>query len=719
MPLLSIVVVTWNNENYIEQALRSCNFPDTDDYEVIVVDNGSVDRTPEVLRRVTDKRPDLFKIVRNETNEGPGVARNIGMRHATGDFIMFLDGDDWLDDKASERIFPLIQDTAYDVIVFNHARAYDTGGIWKNAKTKLLWERDCSAVEERLKVAGNFNVAWNKVYKRSFLEKNKVTFPPRIYEDVDWHFKVLVLAETYYVIPDVLVYYRQRSGSVLRSESDMHFDAIWQYEGVLRFLKEDPERFNVYGRMAYYHARELMLNLILNQRRLPRSSEPEYLRQMTALLTQWRAELGQRESGVMLSVARLNSGGVLRGVNELRKSIVSVKASWKRFKAKVMGSKIVKRTNAKLKLTAFNAFSRLPLKDNLVLCESFWGAKADCNPMAIAQELKRRGGYEVAWSLSPKAPTDEDSFAGFRRVRRGGYAFLYALARAKYLINNANFPTEYEKREGQISVQTKHGTPLKSMGLDIRKRRPKEMNWGTFAQRCRRWDYVISSNPYSSAVWRQGFPYSYKMLEIGYPRNDMFFTSTPEMVSEIKAKLGIPEGKKVALYAPTYRDSAKGGNLAISEAVFDPALISEALGPDYVLLMRAHYFNKPGAQHANVIDVSSYPYSNDVVLVSDLLITDYSSIMFDYGCLKRPIVLYQYDMAAYTKSRGTYMDLHDMPPGAIVETQEELLYVLETKHFESEHSNAQLAKFNAEFCPWDDGQASARFLTEVLGLAAE
>jgi CDP-glycerol glycerophosphotransferase (TagB/SpsB family) len=355
-----------------------------------------------------------------------------------------------------------------------------------------------------------------------------------------------------------------------------------------------------------------------------------------------------------------------------------------------------------------------------VLFESYWGKRMDCNPYALFKELSAIGGYECIWVLHDTAE-DRSDFP-YERVEPGSLRYLFALATSKYLISNANFPTEYDKRPGSVHLQTKHGTPLKVMGLDIRPVRPKEMDWSSFAARCQRWDYVISSNEYSSAVWRRGFPYNYKILETGYPRNDILFNATSDTIAGIRSKLGIAQGMKVALYAPTFRDRDRDAKEQVdfSDAL-DPKRVLEALGPDYVLLLRAHYLMEATGlqQDPRILDVSTYVDANEVCLISDLLITDYSSIMFDYANLGRPIVLFLHDYDDYMSGRGTYFDIRERAPGPVATTEDALCRALHHRAWESPYNVERLRKFRAEFCSFDDGKASARVLREVFGAGAK
>jgi len=736
-PTISIIIVTWNNENFIEQAVQSCFFlPDSAqklsdtnsvpgaarpvpvrlrDVEIIVVHNASTDRTGALLQRMLSAHPGRFCVVENATNVGLGEARNIGVTHATGDHILFLDGDDYFDPSALAVLSHLLAKASPDVAVFNHARVYDSGVVRENGHTQKLTRRDASDVAARIELLQNFNVAWNKIYRTAFIRQHDLRFAVGLYEDVDWHFRALTLAQSVHALPDVLIYYRQRSGSILRSHSAAHRDIIDRYRSVMAFFAGHPQLASLYEQTAYKHGRSLMMNILIKEDRLPIDAKSQYLKDVTALLADWRAHLNINPRDRLLKYgAKLNPTllGVAYGVYRGIKNSATYRYLHEKKKTPF---KYARKSNDRLeywsRIGMYNAFCLLPMKQNAVVIESFWGKKADCNPLAISDYLTAQGGYDITWSFH--ASVDTKGFP-HKTATYGSIRYLRALACSKYLINNVNFPTEYKKRAGSVHVQTKHGTPLKSMGLDIRKRRPLEMDWDKFAERCRRWDYVISSNPYSSRVWRQGFPFNYKILETGYPRNDVLFSTTPDDVAAIRASLGVPKGKKVALYAPTFRSDDRENAVMFSDDLFNARLVAEALGDRYVLLVRSHYFTALKDTVPGAIDVSAYPHTNPLLAATDLLITDYSSIMFDFACLRRPIVIFAYDVDAYEKARGTYFSILDTNPGCIATTQGELLDCLAIKAFESAANVRKLNAFADEFCPWDDGRATARVVEAVF-----
>lgn len=246
--------------------------------------------------------------------------------------------------------------------------------------------------------------------------------------------------------------------------------------------------------------------------------------------------------------------------------------------------------------------------------------------------------------------------AGVEYVVAGSPAYHRVLARAKWLINNVNFPDSVRKRPGSVHVQTHHGTPVKVMGLD-QQRYPLGavgMDFAGLLRRVDRWDYSISANSFSTQMWERAYPAAYTTLEVGYPRNDRLVTATPEEVLRLRAQFGAGLGEQVVLYAPTHREHLPG-----YRPPFDPERVLDALGPSGLLLIRSHYFHDrnrrgwPPAGRDRIIDVSSHPQVEDLYLAADLLVTDYSSAMFDYAVLDRPIVIYAPDWDAYRLTRGS------------------------------------------------------------------
>jgi CDP-glycerol glycerophosphotransferase len=263
---------------------------------------------------------------------------------------------------------------------------------------------------------------------------------------------------------------------------------------------------------------------------------------------------------------------------------------------------------------------------------------------------------------------------------------------------------------------THHGTPLKRMGLDLA-RSPvtaARMDFPALLRRAQRWDFSVSQNPFSSVIWERVFPTPFESIESGYPRNDVLATATDDDVRAIRARLGIEPGQTAVLYAPTHREYASG-----YVHVLDLAKVAEALGPDHVLLARLHYFYGEDPvlrelhRQGRVRDVAAHPSIEELSLAADALVTDYSSLMFDYAVLDRPIVIHAPDWETYRTVRGTYFDLMREPPGVVTRTEGELADALRSRAAWGEDATRLRAAFRERFCALDDGRAAERVVRRV------
>lgn len=374
-------------------------------------------------------------------------------------------------------------------------------------------------------------------------------------------------------------------------------------------------------------------------------------------------------------------------------------------------SKITKKAAPKAKLSYYRAQLRLPLDENLAVYASYWESGLASNPKAIYTAAQRlRPNLRGVWVVKPgkvsEVPADVDY------VVKNSIAYFRLMARAKYFINNVNFPTEIVKRPGQVYIQTHHGTPLKKMGLQLQNHPvgASGMSFGQLLKRCDRWDYSLSANRYSSEVWEQAYPSFYKTLEVGSPRNDRLVNSTPADRSSLRDSLDIPDGKTAILYAPTFRDWAKGG----AQPEVDLDQLSHALGDDYIILVRGHYLRPKSkalgrlASEGAIRDVHSYGPVEDLLIASDVLLTDYSSIMFDFANLKRPIVLYANDWRTYSQVRGVNFDITANPPGVVASTMDQLIQTFLNGTYQDSDATELRTKFTNRFCAFEDGKAAER-----------
>ncbi|KRA23749.1 glycosyl/glycerophosphate transferase [Microbacterium sp. Root61] len=341
--------------------------------------------------------------------------------------------------------------------------------------------------------------------------------------------------------------------------------------------------------------------------------------------------------------------------------------------------------------------------ENAVFFESFYGRNASCNPLAIDRELTRLApGVTRYWSvvdLSVQVPE------GAIPVVDGSPEWWRARGAARLIVVNDWLRRRFSRRRGQVVVQTWHGTPLKRLALHRPGFDPRRA--AAVIKEARRWNVLLAQNPYAARILGKAYAFLTRPIWVeGYPRNDVLTTGD---AGATRAALGIGPDERVLLYAPTWRDDR-------SEMVdfVDPAALAAAA--DAVVLVRGHSRTLlPGKDAAGprVVDVTGFPDTSLLLLAADALITDYSSVMFDFSVTGKPMYFLVPDIEHYRgELRGFYFDLAAHAPGPVVQTQEDLVRVV------LEGDPAQYAeryavwreKFNAR----DDGHAAERVVARIL-----
>ncbi len=367
----------------------------------------------------------------------------------------------------------------------------------------------------------------------------------------------------------------------------------------------------------------------------------------------------------------------------------------------------------------------IPLSEKRVVISSSLGKSYSGNPKAIYEEMVRRGltqKYECIWFYEK----DRFDIPGRHiQVKYGRLRYIYYMATAKFWIFDARQPKFLRKRDRVTYIQTWHGTPLKKLALDMDAvymagEESIEEYKEEFRRNAQTWDYLISQNPFSSEVFARAFDYSGRMLEIGYPRNDVLFRRNNDTdIKKLKRKLNLPDDKKIMLYAPTWRDDESFG---LGRYHYSDALrmddVYNAFGRDYVLILKYHYLVEDKTDWSGYNGfVRLFDKSVDIAslyLVSDILITDYSSVMFDYSILNRPMYFYCYDLGRYKNVlRGFYFDFEKSSPGPISDTTESLISdIINARH---EDYAEQYEEFRKCYNPWDDGRSCSKVVRLLFG----
>lgn len=346
---------------------------------------------------------------------------------------------------------------------------------------------------------------------------------------------------------------------------------------------------------------------------------------------------------------------------------------------------------------------------NSILFESFQGKVIGDNPYAIFQEvLSRNPSFELIFTVGSKTKAPE----GAKGVRHGSIAWLKALASSKVLVNNTNFPGYFRKRSGQTYIQTWHGTPLKRLGRDIVDVVPTGSYLRMMDREASFWDYLVSPSAYCSEIFPNTFGYKGTILETGYPRNDILINQSSKR-DLIRRSLGIADGQQVVLYAPTWRDSQRTATGNWKPVNF----LTGSLGDNVTVLFRGHT-NTHSAHSAQVaqgtIDVTNYINVADLYLAADVLVTDYSSSMFDFSVTGKPMIFLAPDFDDYVAKRGFYFDFEQAAPGPILRDSSFLRKALESIDSQKGEYAQRYLAWQMKFNKLEDGLASKRVVDATL-----
>lgn len=374
-----------------------------------------------------------------------------------------------------------------------------------------------------------------------------------------------------------------------------------------------------------------------------------------------------------------------------------------------------------------NRLSRqIPTNEKMVMFESFLGQMYACSPKAIYQYMiqdKRFSDFTFVWAFRKGKIKDvETKFDDPRTVlvEYNSEQYFKYYAEAKYWVSNWRIAGYIKKKKDQVMIETWHGTPLKKIGLDStiegNPLSSQKKSHKLYLENSRKYDYLVSPSAFCTKVFATAFGLDklkkeHILIETGYPRNDYLINYPSSDVELIKERLGIPKDKKVILYAPTWRDNQHTlgvGNTLDVKAHFSKFM--DTISEDYVVILRLHYIvaNRVDltAYTGKVFDCSNVDDVNELYIISDILITDYSSVFFDYANLERPIIFYMYDLKEYkTQIRDFYIDLDELP-GPIVQTEEALLDVVDHIDAMMEKYKEKYQAFCSTYTYLDDGNAA-------------
>ncbi|MEI5103270.1 bifunctional glycosyltransferase family 2 protein/CDP-glycerol:glycerophosphate glycerophosphotransferase [Streptomyces sp. PmtG] len=709
MPRFSVIVPAYQVQAYLHECLSSVLEQTYTDWELIAVEDRSPDGCGAILDEFAAKDPRV-RAVHLEENVGLGRARNAGMEHATGDYLIFLDADDSLLPGSLQAIADRLKETGEpDVLVYDYERVHWSGDRVRNQLAPLLTEEGPAPFElaDRPGLLRLLMVAWNKAHRREFVEREGFTFPPGTYEDAPWTYPLMMTAESIATLDRVCVRYRQRRhGGILSTTSRAHFDVFDQYERVFAFLDTRPDLPDAWRSVVFRRMVDHLLTIYSRPERLPRDSRPEFLRRARAHYRRFRVPGVRPRAGARTRHALVRLGSH-RAYQALRAAGRFATASGR------YATGVLRGVRAALLRLHYRIQLRRPVCADLAVFTTGGGRGYGGDPGALEAAVRTHVPHvRTAWIAAPARQHTVP--AATRRLTPGTAAYWTALARAAYLVSDDRFEPRLVKRPGQLLLRTQDGTPLKHVGMDLQERPAAERgtDFAAVLRDADRWDYVLSGSRHATLAWERAFPAAYTTLEYGCPRNDRYQHATEQDVARVREGLGVPQGATAILYAPEHRDYRRSQRLGI-----DLERLLRRLGPRFFVLVHAPHAEPqplPSDLVGRAVDVSADTRVDRLCLAADALVTDYSSLMFDYADLDRPIVLHADDWEAYEAARGTYFDVRAFPPGAVARGEDELADIFASGHWRGSRSAQLRRAFRERFCPYDDGHAAERVVRRVV-----
>ncbi len=743
MNKISIIIPFQKYLHYLKECLQSLKESTYQDFEVLIV----CDHVDETMQKEIRNLSDLsLRILSLEEKTGVAACRNEGLQQANGEYVYFLDSDDYI---LEDTLFHLVEHlNGQDVVYGTIRNTWNNKANFLDKLSKKEVDADDEAEKEQaqeekiqnhlerfqnqdtdrmlaiyhtmVKRSGFQTItALSNLYKRQFLIDHQISFDSNFRYFSDQVFLAQVLEEA------SSFQYEEEAWYIKRKHNDpINEPSLNQEESDTRFVERclavecARKLIDAQGPVRYYLDKKLIRYVTKTMIKRIRRSQDEKWRneyfvriQSTLLDTAPRVldDLSAKQKRIILLMMKNDLKGVQKAIR------------WSFGKAKLKSIFANKNKNTLYKLAYYHRYLKMPIKENVVLFETFMAKNYSDSPKYIYEALNQMypGKYECVWAINGK----HDIPYGAKTIKRFSFQYAYYCAISKYLVFNVRQPLWFRKREGQVFLETWHGTPLKRLVFDqeeVTSASPKYKE--QFYKQRKEWDYLVSANPFSSKTFRSCFMYEGKMLEYGYPRNDILYApDKEERARRLKEKLGIPLDKKTILYAPTWRDDEHYGK---GEYKFTLALdlkkMKTMLEKDYVLLLRTHHYIADKIDTTGLggfaYNLSTYDDISEIYLITDICITDYSSVFFDFANLKRPILFYTYDIEKYKNQlRGFYIDMNTEVPGPLLYTSEEVIDAI--LHIDTIQNRYQKRydDFYDRFCCFDDGHASENIVKEVFG----
>lgn len=714
MNKLSIIITYYNNEEHILDCIESIKKQRNQNFDLIIVDDGSTDSSANLIKNSISDYDKSITYIKLENNSGHAYARNKALEKVNTQYLMFLDADDQLASYAVEYYLSKVNGLD-GLIAPIHKFTINKPQYVDKDKIRIEYLTQKSNPNSFLRK----NTACNILFKTAIIKAHNIRFNEnlKIYTDASFILDYINYAERFVRLFDFPFYYRGEIYDPFEGNTLSDQDFILTFEDYVNSYIDSVKRTN----------NKKVLNFLTHKMKLEiKNGFDPSLRDIELRYNMLEKPLVKIVKTIKWDILKdskllYNLEILFLSMNavENAKYVNNLRSVSRHVKNIVQNNKMKNRSKYQL------LDKEESVDSNTIVFESFGGKNYSDSPKYIYEYMQKNyPKLNYIWVFNN--PDKNVIIGNAEKVKKGSKEYYEAYSKAKFWVTNARLPLYLNKKENQIYIQTWHGTPLKRLANDMKVVRMPGTTTANYKKNfyaeTSRWDYLVSPNRYSSNIFKTAFWMDEERTwEIGYPRNDVLVnrSNDQEYINQIKKDLNLPEDKKVIMYAPTWRDDefVKKG-----QYLFDLKInlenLQKELGENYVILLRMHYLIA-NALDLNgyedfAIDVSNYSDISELYLISDALITDYSSVMFDFGILKRPQYFFAYDIEKYDKGlRGFYMDYMNDLPGEIITDEFKLAEELKNIDEHKEKYKEKIEKFYEKFCSLEKGQSS-KFIGDYI-----
>lgn len=675
---VSVIVPIYNVERYLDKCLDSLVNQTLEEIQIILVNDGSPDNSQDIIDKYLRLYP--WKIMSlTKENGGLSDARNYGIEYATGEYIGFVDSDDYLDITMYEKLYNRAIEKNAEIVVCGYYGIDEETEKYRYLQKGNMHHFDQNLYENPKLLYINAPYAWNKIFKRDLFIKNQMRFPKgKIYEDIATVYPLMLHANRISKVNEPLYYYiLKRKGAITATFSEsllqiysslsmlneyyIEHQAFDEFNDVLGFinLKHTILRFRDF---IHYSNRKLQFKIVR-----------EGFRHLKKYFRNWKKnpiffDFYYSKKKIHGFFAKSQMAWYIYSL--IPNSIILKFMAIMKLQKKVI--KILPGHAGYLnKYRYVRMWKRKPIKENQVLFESFHGTTLSDSPFAMLKELAKNPKYNIYYTSRKELIEehqkilDSNGLDKVRLVPLGSKKYQDVLATSKYLINNVSFPPYFIKREQQIYLNTWHGTPLKTLG---KKMKHGIQDMSNMQRNFLQTTYLLHPNMFTLQHMMEDYNlsnlYTGKVILSGYPRNSIFLD---EDAAKRIRKQYLIENKEVFAYMPTWRGamSTNANNLSYEEEVMNILKhFDQALNANQIMYVNLHPLVKNKISISDYDHIRSFPEEIDnysFLNAVDILITDYSSVFFDFSITKKPIVLFMYDFKAYMEERGMYTDVRKLP----------------------------------------------------------